>query len=347
MPVTVVRVRNVSDALLNLLEMDMSDWRDVSPRGMRTMEHPGPVITVYERPMERVLFNKVRDANPFFHLMEALWILAGREDVEFLARYNVQMAKYSDDGRVFHAPYGHRLRHHFDTEVSPRSNMDQITKCINILKEDPSSRQAVMSIWDPACDLGAKTRDMPCNDMVFLKMRDGKLNMTVLCRSNDAIWGAYGANAVQFSMLQEFMASALWADVGELVQVSDSFHVYTENESDQVWKRLVSITHYDIDPYKLDIAVPYPLFTGWYDGHVEWQRRCEMFCEGEVVDGSWPAFFRFVALPMRVAWEHYRNNRIDMALECLAEEMANCDWKIAATQWLERRIMSRMRSEKS
>ena len=29
-----------------------------------------PVIVTYEKPLQRVLFNKARDANPFFHVYE-------------------------------------------------------------------------------------------------------------------------------------------------------------------------------------------------------------------------------------------------------------------------------------
>jgi hypothetical protein len=62
--------------------------------------------------MERVLFDSVRDANPFFHFMEALWILAGRSDVEWLAQWLPSIADYSDDGVSFHGAYGMRLNTH-------------------------------------------------------------------------------------------------------------------------------------------------------------------------------------------------------------------------------------------
>ena len=55
---------------------------------------PAPVATVYRYPRARVSFSPVRDANPFFHVMEALWMLAGRNDVAFLAAYNQRMAEF-------------------------------------------------------------------------------------------------------------------------------------------------------------------------------------------------------------------------------------------------------------
>ena len=41
------------------------------------LEFPEPVLICYNRPVERVLFYPSRDANPFFHLMEGLWMLVG------------------------------------------------------------------------------------------------------------------------------------------------------------------------------------------------------------------------------------------------------------------------------
>ena len=66
--------------------------------------------------------------------------------------------------------------------------------------------------------------------------------MTVCNRSNDMLWGAYGANAVHMSMLQEYLASRLEIAVGEYTQISDSFHVYQND----VWERCKELGVIDI-----------------------------------------------------------------------------------------------------
>jgi len=101
---------------------------------------PEPVTTTYLRPTERVLFHAGRDANPIFHLMEAIWMLAGRNDVAFLEQFNRTIGQYSDNGEVFNAAYGHRWRKHF--------GHDQLIEVINLLRKDPKSRQAVIQMWD-------------------------------------------------------------------------------------------------------------------------------------------------------------------------------------------------------
>lgn len=109
-----------------------------------------PVTITYSHPRERVLFNPARDANPFFHLYEALWMLAGRNDVAPLAYYASNMANYSDDGKTLNGAYGYRWRHALDNSVV---EADQITVLVDHLKADPNSRRAVLQMWNVEDDL--------------------------------------------------------------------------------------------------------------------------------------------------------------------------------------------------
>ena len=333
MSARIAHVRNVNGALDALMTCCLSEWphgdansnwRINSPRGMETIEWRGVYVTEYGNPCERVLFSAARDANPFFHFFEALWILDGRQDVEFLAQFNNRMRDYSDDGIRFHAAYGHRLR---------KSNIgDQLIKGIELLNADNATRQVVLTIWDPRQDLGAVTRDLPCNDLLFFKVHEGRLDMTVACRSNDAIWGAYGANAVQFSTIQEFVAAAIGVEVGVYVQVSDSFHIYTANDA---YQRLLK-TPFSADLYMHSLARPYPLVSGtpWRD----WLRQLEIFLEEpHTIDAAYDRYFTHVAAPIWAAWNSYKRRNYDVALSELRECVAE-DWAIACTQWIERRL---------
>jgi len=250
-----MNVRDVNEALPRALAYLRDCGTLESTRNGPALVAPSPVATTYREPRRRVLFDAERDANPFFHLFEALWILAGRRDVRTLAWYNSRMINYSDDGDSFHGAYGYRLRH---------LHGDQITKACNILIKNPYSRQAVLQLWDTDRDLGATKLDIPCNDMVMLRVRhdDGSfhssrmlLDITVCCRSNDAVWGAYGANAVQFSFLQEYMAECIGVGVGRYTQMSHNLHVYTDNPYWQRW----------IETHRAGVYVapcPYDLWPG-------------------------------------------------------------------------------------
>jgi thymidylate synthase len=345
-------VRNVNEALVTFIseaaQATPSQWRVISPRGLETIEHRGTWITEYLCPRERVLFSPARDANPFFHLMESLWILAGRQDVEFLSKFNSNIASFSDDGVTFHAPYGHRLRRHF-TRVSFEQpgtqgaepiphyeRVDQIAETITLLTAEADTRRAVMAIWDPVADCNMESKDIPCNDLIMFKIRDERLDMTVSCRSNDAVWGAFGANAVQFSMLQEFIAAACGVQVGVYVQISDSMHVYTDNPA---WQRLLISNHLpQHDPYSSNAIVNFPLLNRGVDNWQDWLRCCEQFVANQRRLGPTCNFFTHVAAPVRDAWNAYKDNRPTTALEILLHDCAALDWRRACMEWIQRRV---------
>ena len=80
----VIRARNVQEALVVGLQDLRRYGVERESRNGPVVVFPEPVTTVCERPEERVLFHCERDANPFFHLFEALWMLAGRNDLAYL-----------------------------------------------------------------------------------------------------------------------------------------------------------------------------------------------------------------------------------------------------------------------
>jgi len=119
-----------------------------------------PVTITYSHPRERVLFNAARDANPFFHLYESLWMLAGRRDIAPLAYYSSGYAKQVQDGDSPYAngAYGYRWRHAVttlgDDMVGPDNfEYDQLQLLIQHLKADPNSRRAVLTMWNVEDDL--------------------------------------------------------------------------------------------------------------------------------------------------------------------------------------------------
>lgn len=305
--------RNVNEALPLGIMYLKANGKEISPRGQRTIEYPRPVCTVYDRPWERVLFEPLRDANPFFHFFEAMWILAGRNDVSFPCIFNRSLAKYSDDGITFHGAYGHRLR---------SCGKDQLKEVINKLQKDPDTRQAVAQIWDYKKDLNVKSNDIPCNDMIMFKIRNGKLNMTVCNRSNDIIWGCYGANAVQFSYIQEYVASMVGCRLGQYLQVSDSFHAYLDNP---LWEKLQDISPCDVydHPHYPMIAEP-----------VTFDKELRDFVNGERRMFWDNPFFNEVAVPMWDAWMCHKETKD--GYEC-AKHIEDSAWRTACLQWLERR----------
>lgn len=326
----VIKIRNAHQALPEALYQLARDGVERDSRNGPVRMFPEPVTTVYLRPEERVMFWAERDANPFFHLAESLWMLAGRNDVEYVARYVERMRTYSDDGRTFHGAYGFRWRHQFFD--------DQLPKIIAALKANPDDRRQVLSMWDADADLGRQGKDLPCNlQAIFQVAPDGRLDMTVTNRSNDLIWGAYGANAVHFSYLHEYVARCVGVPQGIYRQVSANFHAYKD-----VLEKVAALADYapdpltgapTPDPYAAGAVWAFPLMSVSPE---EWHADLEMFMENPDAIGFRDPFFRRVAIPMSRAHAAYKRKDFDGAMDIL-RDVAATDWQLAAIEWIERR----------
>ncbi len=329
-----IKVRNVNQAFSDIFwRLKVAGLEPEQTRNGPALVIPEPVITTYTCPIERVLFHGGRDANPIFHLMESIWMLAGRRDVAFLQNFNSKIGQFSDDGKNFNAAYGYRWRKHF--------GHDQLDEVIKILRRDPSSRQAVIQMWDDV-DLNKKTKDKACNTQVVFDTRGGRLNMTVFNRSNDIYWGAYGANAVHFSFLQEFVGCAVNLRTGYYRQVSNNLHLYTELYPAKKYVESPPDAD-DYDHYSSGNVRPSPIMlNGEYKTFLT---DCENFCNdpfNQSVKYKNP-FFTHVAQPMamvsRIRKIHAGDGR-GYAAKVRAE-----DWRRAAFEWIDRRDLVRAEKE--
>lgn len=336
----VIRTRNVQAALPQaLIDLDYVGI-DRDSRNGPVRLFPGPVTTVYEEPRERVIFYQERDANPFFHLFESLWMLAGRNDVKYVAHFVKRMRTFSDDGKTLHGAYGARWLKWFQQPTPDGEGFmlqDQLLDTIEALKRDPNSRRQVISMWDGHVDpVVAREggKDVPCNTHIYVSIGvDGRLDMTLCNRSNDIVWGAYGANAVHFSYLQEFLAAGVGVEVGRLWQMSNNLHAY-HTTLEQV-KAIPQLPPYN--PYAEGLVAPYPLVSTSIQ---HWREDLSVFLDVGPTPGLRDPFFRRVAIPMWLAHEAYKQGEGLERYELAFQNLSNChaaDWRVAAQEWLERR----------
>lgn len=224
------------------------DWREHTGRGGKTSELLHVALSI-SRPTERWVVSRSPALNPGFALAEVVWIMAGREDSKFINAFYPDLAKWQGDGLAYHGAYGHRLRGKF--------GIDQLERAYLALKENPDSRQVLLQMWDARADLPdehgkERSRDIPCNVMSLLKIRDGFLEWMQIIRSND-VWRGLPHNIVQFTSLQEIMAGWLGCKVGTYNQISDSLHVYLGNEDADNVRAVASL---DAAPNTDSIALP-------------------------------------------------------------------------------------------
>jgi thymidylate synthase len=310
-----------------------------------------PVLITYERPCERVLFNQARDANPFFHLYEALWMLAGRNDVAPLAYYNSKIAEMaSDDGKTFNGAYGYRWR-----AYRGDPDHDQLPLLIQHLKAKPESRRAVLSMWNVEDDLLKinSSKDVACNLSVMFAIRKEEvpdferpistklgplptakryLDMTVTNRSNDMLLGMLGANYVHFTFLQEYMAAHLGVEVGKYHHFTNNLHVYEKDWEPEKWlnDNTPEIKgHFPLvkDPKVFDQEL-FVFVETWALGNGKEEPTVKMRWE--------EPFFSEVARPMMRAFYAHKERDYRKARMWI-DSMKGDDWRLACKNWIEKR----------
>lgn len=347
----ILDAKGVNEAFAQGLQAVLDDHTLEDSRNGPVMVARGPVITMTRNPLQRVLFSPLRDANPFFHLFESLWMLAGRNDLPWLCQFNKRMASFSDDGgQTQPAAYGHRWRKYF--------HYDQLEVIIQHLQEKPNSRRAVLSMWDAwplAMDTNhvwkggdlekvGSSNDVPCNTNVFFQIRNGEyLDMSVQCRSNDVVWGAHGANAVHFSVLMEYMAARLDLIPGTMYQYSFNYHVYPGVLKHPI-PDVISNTR-AANVYGQQASTT-PLFCSETVGGI-WERELAWFMDmaapGAEEHAARPMFtepfFCGTAIPMLKAWRAHKAKDYTRALGELARMSPRSDWGIACNTWIGERML--------
>lgn len=320
-----ITVKNVNIALQEVL------WR-VRTSGVREESRNGavlrltdPLCITYTQPIERVLFWDTRDANPFFHFMESLWMLAGHNDVGFPSYFAKQIKEYSEDGATLDGAYGYRWRYHFE--------FDQLMGVIELLKNARRTRRAVLTMWDPMVDLDTieDRKDIPCNLCAVFQERNQVLDMTVFNRSNDIIWGMCGANAVHMSFLHEYVCRGVGMGQGRYNQISANAHMYLNEQGEKLLEHPYCDNRYADNPELVgelsELPNEFELFNDELDRFMEDPSGDAVF----QLD-----YFNRLVLPMYDTWRAYKEADAQTALVA-SEEMADCDWKVACQEWLQRR----------
>ena len=348
----VINVRNVHEALPVGIELLKKEGIKRESRNGPVLVYPGPVTTVYRNPCERVIFWPERDANPFFHLYESLWMLGGRNDIAPLVKFAKQIASYSDDGTTMHGAYGYRWRKAFPLvsqkgPISQYMPTDQLAVIADQLTKDKTDRRSVLQMWDSIVDLGRNGKDVPCNTIATFQVNHlGALDLTVFCRSNDIIWGAYGANAVHFSILLEYMANWIGIPVGVYNQISVNYHAYLNtlepltNLDGHIWINPYYETGFYLNAKVLSLPksiesfdmhlVELLAFVDFDKKNLEYHR---ILNDDEPFIEMCYAMFR----AHRVFKQEPAPAKYDLALAILSKQPQDIDWVIAGKDWIQRR----------
>lgn len=236
--------KNSTYAFIDALKRVLKEGKQVTVRGMKTLELRQEAITI-RNPMERCIVLPHRNDNIFAKVAETLWMIQGRNDIQWLKHYLPRAPGFADDGEHWRGGYGPRLRNWRYGETDADS-VDQLHYVVNLLNKDPESRQAVISIWDPSIDTNPG-KDIPCNNWIHFLIRDKMLHMSVAQRSSDIMWGFSGIDAFSWSVLHQMMAHWTGCTVGDLSWFFSSWHLYERHwkQAEQILKSFTGRTIYD------------------------------------------------------------------------------------------------------
>lgn len=225
---------SLAEAWVEELHKVRRDGELSSPRGMETVERrwKGFAITnPLTFPMDVV-------GREFAHVIGALEALSlvGQFSVPELFTDRVAKFKEFTDAGVFHGSYGARVA-------------GRLGDLVDLLRRDPDTRQAVLTIYDSRSDLGASKRDIPCTLSLHFMRRGQTLEMKVTMRSND-IWLGTPYDLVQFAVLQASIAQALGLRPGLYVHAAGSQHMYLRDSA-----KADRVAAYHVAPPEMDFPL--------------------------------------------------------------------------------------------
>ncbi|PCI53431.1 MAG: thymidylate synthase [Gammaproteobacteria bacterium] len=273
----IVKGKTLNEVVFQLLEL-------LTTSGHKTPSRNGDVLSLYdvsiiiENPRSRHLNLIGRTNNIFATFAETFWVLAGQKNIHpYLSFFLPRARLYSDDGLSWRAAYGERLYAY-----------NQLENVIDIFKEEGIyTRRAVISLYMPNKDTKTSlkqihnvsaTKDIPCNNLIhFFVTPDKKLNIKVIQRSGDVIFGVSNINIFEFGLLHELILNILKLEVDSELELGyhnqsvTNLHLY-DSTSKQAYdvleneqKQELSNTNYDTISFPNSINANKKLFTSLID----------------------------------------------------------------------------------
>ena len=169
------------------------------------------------KPTDKVIHNKNRKWNAEYAEAEWQWYLSGDPSIEKLGEIYGKIPqiwkRMADSLGNVRSNYGWQWQ-----------RQDQIDKVVAMLKDNPETRQAAISIYDGK-EIDTYRNDTPCTYAVQFTVLDNKLNMSVYMRSND-LWYGFCNDQYQFASLQELIAERTGYEIGTYYHHAHNLHLY-------------------------------------------------------------------------------------------------------------------------
>jgi len=155
---------------------------------------------------------------------ELLWFLRGETNVRSLQEKGVTIwNEWADADGELGPVYGRQWR---AWETADGRHVDQVTRVIQQLREEPDSRRIIVSAWNVG-DL-EKMALPPCHCFMQFHVADGRLSCQVYQRSCDIFLGV-PFNIASYAVLTHILAQQADLLVGDLVWTGGDCHLYVNH----------------------------------------------------------------------------------------------------------------------
>ncbi|PIE86989.1 MAG: thymidylate synthase [Bacteroidetes bacterium] len=182
---------------------------------------------------------------------ELLWFLQGDTNIKYLKENKVRIwDEWADENGDLGPVYGHQWRSWPDGHGG---TIDQITKLVDNLKNNPNSRRHIVSAWNVA-DVDNMALP-PCHTLFQFYVADGKLSCQLYQRSADTFLGV-PFNIASYALLTMMLAQVCNLEPGDFVHTFGDAHLYNnhlEQAKLQLSRDIRSLPTMKINPEVNDI----------------------------------------------------------------------------------------------
>jgi len=205
-------------------------------------------------------------------IYELLWFIKGDTNIKYLNDNGVTIwDEWADEKGDLGPIYGYQWRSWPDYNGG---SIDQLSRVINDIKENPNSRRLIVSAWNVA--MLDKMALPPCHCFFQFYVAEGKLSCMLYQRSADVFLGV-PFNIASYSLLTMMIAQVCGLEPYEFIHTLGDTHIYL-NHIEQVNLQLTreprplpkmqinpdvkSIFDFKYDDFKLVGYDPHPHIKG-------------------------------------------------------------------------------------
>ena len=154
-------------------------------------------------------------------IYELLWFLSGSTNIGYLKEHGVSIwDEWADENGDLGPVYGHQWR---SWPTPDGGSIDQISKLIDTIKNNPNSRRMLVSAWNVA-EVDSMALP-PCHCLFQFYVAEGKLSCQLYQRSADTFLGV-PFNIASYALLTMMIAQVCGLQPGEFIHTTGDTHLY-------------------------------------------------------------------------------------------------------------------------